>query len=161
VGDITISSSGDYDFNPAPNYNGLVPVITYTTNTCSSSTLTLTVNPVNDRSDAVDDSLSTAHNTSIVIPVADFLVNDTDVDVVSVSVDLVSGATNGTVSISGGSVTFIPTPGFIGTASFTYRITDGLLTDTATVTINVTPPAAVPPVTDDINVTGAEDTLVI
>lgn len=160
VGDITIFSTGDYRFTPEPNYNGPVPVITYTTNTGSSSTLTITVDPANDRPDAVDDSFTTTRGTAIDIPVADLLLNDTDIDLDSLSVNLVSGAVNGTVSISGGLVTFTPNPGFTGTASFTYRVTDGSLTDTATVTINVTPPAAVAPVTNDVTATGAEDTLI-
>ncbi len=160
VGDITIFSTGDYRFTPEPNYNGPVPVITYITNTGSSSTLTITVDPVNDRPNAVDDSFTTTRGTAIDIPVADLLLNDTDIDLDSLSVDLVSGAANGSVSISGGLVTFTPNPGFTGTASFTYRVTDGTLTDTATVTINVTLPAAVPPETNDVIATGAEDSLI-
>lgn len=160
VGDITIFPSGDYRFNAEPNYYGPVPVITYTTNTGSSSTLTITVDPVNDAPGAVADLFTTTRDLSIDIPVADLLLNDTDIDLDTLSVNLVSGATNGTVSISGSVVTFIPTPGFTGEASFTYGVTDGSLTDTATVTINVLPPAAVLPETNDVVATGAEDSLI-
>ena len=48
VGSISIAANGDYTFTPVKDYNGDVPQIGYTTNTGSSSTLDLTVTPVND-----------------------------------------------------------------------------------------------------------------
>ncbi|MBN2989611.1 beta strand repeat-containing protein, partial [Pseudomonas lactucae] len=48
VGTLTIASTGEYTFTPVKDYNGAVPQIGYTTNTGSSSTLTLTITPVND-----------------------------------------------------------------------------------------------------------------
>ncbi|HRD69289.1 MAG TPA: Calx-beta domain-containing protein, partial [Legionella sp.] len=51
VGTMLINANGNYVFTPAANYNGTVPVTTYTvtngTNT-DSSTLSITVTPVND-----------------------------------------------------------------------------------------------------------------
>ena len=48
VGSITIGTDGAYTFTPIKDYNGEVPTIGYTTNTGSSSTLNVTVTPVND-----------------------------------------------------------------------------------------------------------------
>ncbi|WLH90730.1 retention module-containing protein [Pseudomonas sp. FP453] len=48
VGSITIGADGAYTFTPVKDYNGEVPTIGYTTNTGSSSTLNVTVTPVND-----------------------------------------------------------------------------------------------------------------
>ncbi len=48
VGTLTLNSNGNYTFVPVANWNGSVPQITYTTNTGSSSTLGITVTPVND-----------------------------------------------------------------------------------------------------------------
>ncbi|MNZ25175.1 Serralysin precursor [compost metagenome] len=48
VGTLTLGSNGDYSFTPVANWNGAVPQVTYTTNTGSSSTLNITVTPVND-----------------------------------------------------------------------------------------------------------------
>ena len=45
VGDLTLNGDGSYSFSPATNYNGPVPVATYTTNTGVSDSLTLSVNP--------------------------------------------------------------------------------------------------------------------
>ncbi|WP_293995527.1 Calx-beta domain-containing protein [Sphaerotilus sp.] len=51
VGTITIAPTGVYTFTPLPNYDGAVPVITYTVSdgvNSVTSTLTLTITPVND-----------------------------------------------------------------------------------------------------------------
>lgn len=48
VGTITLEANGSYSFTPAANWNGSVPAISYTTNTSSTSTLGITVTPVND-----------------------------------------------------------------------------------------------------------------
>ncbi|MEQ6289771.1 retention module-containing protein, partial [Vogesella sp. GCM10023246] len=60
TGILTISSDGHYTFTPAANWNGEVPTISYTTNTGSSSTLNITVTPVDDASVLVTDSNTVA-----------------------------------------------------------------------------------------------------
>ncbi|WP_220783777.1 Ig-like domain-containing protein, partial [Shewanella sairae] len=53
---LVINQDGSYTFTPNENWNGSVPVITYTTNTGSSATLTLEVTPVDDASILANDS---------------------------------------------------------------------------------------------------------
>ncbi|MBU2581403.1 MAG: choice-of-anchor L domain-containing protein, partial [Alphaproteobacteria bacterium] len=52
IGDLTILANGSYTFVPSSNYNGSVPVVTYTVSDgyggTDTGTLTLTVDPVND-----------------------------------------------------------------------------------------------------------------
>ncbi|WP_317169958.1 Ig-like domain-containing protein [Pedobacter sp. SG918] len=52
VGTITLNADGSYVFVPVANYNGTVPAITYTVSdgngAAVNSTLTITVNPIND-----------------------------------------------------------------------------------------------------------------
>lgn len=51
VGTLTIAPTGVYTFTPEPNYDGAVPVVTYTVTDGANpvnGTLTLTINPVND-----------------------------------------------------------------------------------------------------------------
>ena len=50
VGTITMAANGDYTFTPNANWNGTVPQVSYTTNTGSTSTLDITVTPVDDAS---------------------------------------------------------------------------------------------------------------
>jgi len=47
VGAFSVSSAG-ITFTPAQNYDGAVPVVTYTTNTGATDTLTITINPIVD-----------------------------------------------------------------------------------------------------------------
>ncbi len=47
IGTLAIESNGNYRFIPAADWNGDVPQITYTTSTGASSTLDITVTPVN------------------------------------------------------------------------------------------------------------------
>ena len=51
MGTLTIDADGSYTFTPAANYNGPVPVATYTVTDGSAgdtSTLTISVTPVDD-----------------------------------------------------------------------------------------------------------------
>jgi VCBS repeat-containing protein len=124
VGSLTLLFNGHYLFQPLANYNGSVPTVTYTTNTGVSSTLNITVTPVNDAPVANDDSFTINMNTGLTIPEALLTGNDTDVDGDVLTVTGVSTPVNGMVSLVGGVVTFTPTPGFSGAASFTYTVQD-------------------------------------
>ena len=117
---------------------------TYTVSDGKGGTATATVNvtvnavvPVNTPPVANDDSVSTGANVPIVIPEATLLANDTDADANPLTLQSVQAAINGTVSRAAGNVTFTPSSGFEGRASFTYTITDGIATSTATVTVTV------------------------
>ena len=143
-GNLTIAADGSYTFDPAPDFNGAVPAVTYDISDgkggTASSTLTITVDPVNDAPVAEDDSQSTPMNTAVSIPV---LNNDHDPEDDSLIIlDVNTTGTNGTVAWDeNGTVIFTPDTDFIGTTTFTYTISDGNGgTDTATVTITVTDP---------------------
>ncbi|MDH4565081.1 hypothetical protein E8E95_00045, partial [Pseudomonas sp. BN414] len=77
IGTLTLAANGNYTFTPATNWSGDVPQVTYTTNTGSSSTLDITVTPVNDASTLVADSNSVAEDNPATGNVLD---NDSDVD---------------------------------------------------------------------------------
>jgi hypothetical protein len=82
------------------------------------------INPI-----AVNDSLGGYQDAPSVISTAQLLANDSDPDgtaATTLTVDQVGNAQNGTVSLgTDGNVTFTPTAGFYGTASFDYRANDG------------------------------------
>jgi len=48
VGTLVVNADGAYTFDPDTNFSGKVPTITYTLNTGATSTLDITVTPVND-----------------------------------------------------------------------------------------------------------------
>ncbi len=120
------------------------------------ATVTVTVNPVNDPPVANDDAVTTLEDTAIAINV---LSNDNagpgESDPLSVSVT--TPPSNGTTSVdSAGVITYTPADSFFGTDSFQYTLSDGSLTDTATVTITVTDVLA-PPVAENTSLNAVED----
>ncbi|MCW5312520.1 hypothetical protein GTQ43_01210 [Nostoc sp. KVJ3] len=102
--------------------------------------------PVNNAPVAVHDTFTTAKNTGFFIGVNTLLANDRDIDGNSLSITGVSGAINGTAVLKNNHtpnnsaddfILFTPIRGFSGAASFNYTITDGQLTSTAKVTVEV------------------------
>lgn len=85
---------------------------------------TVTVNIVqpNRAPIAVADSVQTAKNTAVTIPV---LANDSDPDGDALTITMVTSPANGTVAITGKQITFTPAKNFIGSTSFGYTISDG------------------------------------
>ncbi|WP_295538654.1 retention module-containing protein, partial [uncultured Pseudacidovorax sp.] len=103
VGTITIAANGDYVFTPDANWNGQVPTVTYTTNTGSSTTLDITVTPLDDTPALSNDVARTPEDTPVRI---DVLANDTDVDGDKLSIIAVDGKdiSAGPVAVTGGVV---------------------------------------------------------
>jgi hypothetical protein len=104
--------------------------------------------PVNNAPVAVNDSATTAQNTQLTIATTTLIANDSDVDSPNSSLQItgVSGATNGTAVLNNNGtptdfaddfITFTPTNGFSGNASFNYTLSDGSLTSTATVEVAI------------------------
>ena len=107
------------------------------------------------------DTLQTDQDTAITVSIAQLLSNDTDPDGDSVSyVSLYEDfRENGTTSVDlvANEITFTPTPGFTGTASFGYVITDGAITDPGLVNIAVTASGYIGPTAFADQLLGVED----
>ena len=96
-----------------------------------------------------DSGFVAAENTALSIPASALLANDTDPNGLPLSITGVSNPSNGTVTYNSSTqtVSFVPTTGYTGPASFTYAITDGRTsTASANVSLTVTPP---PPVANN------------
>ena len=85
----------------------------------------------------VNDALVTNEDTPLSIAPSLLLANDSDVDGDALHITSVQDATHGTVAIVDGQIVFTPDENYHGDATFTYTISDGSLTDTATVTLHV------------------------
>jgi len=109
---------------------------------------------------AVDDNVITAEDIPAFI---DVLNNDSDPDGDPLMVTFVSAPGNGTatINIPGYTVTYIPAPNYYGSDTFTYIISDGIYTDTATVNITVVPVNDPPVAVDDSYSTPVSSTLII
>ena len=99
---------------------------------------------------AVNDSFTSPEGTLFVERALNgMLVNDSDPDGDAHYSELVTGPSHGTIELRyNGTFRYIPTPGFTGVDTFTYRVTDEFAYSApATVTINVTglnpPPTAI------------------
>ncbi|WP_180758334.1 tandem-95 repeat protein, partial [Vibrio parahaemolyticus] len=95
----------------------------------------LIVNRVNDAPVAKDDIATTQEDTAVTI---DVLPNDSDVDGDKLSIQSASvPEAQGKVEIVDGKLVFTPAENFHGDAEITYTLTDGALTDQATVNVTV------------------------
>ncbi|MBM5065583.1 tandem-95 repeat protein, partial [Vibrio parahaemolyticus] len=116
--DLTISASVSDGVNPTANGSD-----------------SLIVNRVNDAPVAKDDIATTQEDTAVTI---DVLPNDSDVNGDKLSIQSASvPEAQGKVEIVDGKLVFTPAENFHGDAEITYTLTDGALTDQATVNVTV------------------------
>jgi len=133
----TATNGSTVTFTPTQYYSGTV-VFTYTVSDpgdlTGTATVTVTVGGVNDAPVAQDDTAVTNEDVAVSI---DALDNDSDPDGQTPFVSAVGAPSNGSAAIVGGDVVYTPAPDFNGSNVFTYTISDGTLTDTATITVTV------------------------
>ncbi|EJG2006533.1 tandem-95 repeat protein [Vibrio parahaemolyticus] len=150
--------NGVATITPTADWNGK-ETITFTAKDPSgesvSQTVDFTVAPV---ADIVADKATVVEDTPTIIKV---LGNDTfEGNDKVVSLDTNNGPVNGTVSVNpDGSVTYTPNDNYHGTDSFTYIVTSGGVSESTTVSVDVTPVNDAPVAKDDIATT-QEDTAV-
>ncbi|QBC43689.1 retention module-containing protein [Iodobacter fluviatilis] len=157
VGTLVIAPNGDFTFTPVANYNGPVPVVTYSVvdpvGGTGSSTLTLTVTPVDDPANLQSDVATAAEDTPVT---GNVLSNDSDPDgALTVTGFTIAGLTGaftagqpasipnvGTLLIApSGDYTFTPAGNYNGPVPvITYNVVDPQGgTGSSTLTITITP----------------------
>ncbi len=108
---------------------------------------------------AVNDIAQTGQNNAVVIPVSSLLANDSNKIPAPLNITGVSGAVNGNAVLNNNGtasdatddfVTFAPATNFLGDASFSYTLSNGDLSSTASVVVAVKPNAGVTPVSDSL-----------
>ncbi|WNG60199.1 tandem-95 repeat protein [Archangium gephyra] len=136
-------------FQPSASYNGaasLVLTVDDQGNTGSggaksaSATVDLTVTPVNDLPTANGDDLVVDEDSGATV--VDVLANDSSAPDVGETLTVISvtSPAHGTVTLTGGVVSYQPNANYNGSDSFTYTVSDGNGgTATATVTVSVNP----------------------
>jgi VCBS repeat-containing protein len=158
-GALTLTANGGFTYLPSSNHFGLDSFIYRASDGQASSspaTVTISITPVPDQPVAVADTYTILQNHYLTVSAPGILVNDTDGDGDALSATFADGGapTNGIVVLNpNGSFTyFTPNPGFLGVASFIYRVSDGALSSTNTVTIKVISPTAPIPMDDGYTV---------
>jgi VCBS repeat-containing protein len=143
-GTVALNSDGSYTYTPAANYYG-ADTFTYRAYDgvaySNVATATIAITPTNDAPVGNPDSYVTPINKKLsVSSAAGVLKNDSDVDNPTLTAQLVTGPSNGTVALSpNGAFTYTPNTAFTGIDTFTYRAKDpaGQLSGPTTVSIKV------------------------
>ena len=135
-------------YTPDPNFNGS-DSFTFTVSdgvaTSAPATVSLSVTSVNDPPVALDDSVTTAEDTAVAITL-----HATDVDSQFLSYTIVTLPSDGILSGTGPSRTYTPAANATGVRTIKFRASDGFASsNTATVTITITPVNDPPTAFDD------------
>lgn len=137
-------TDGSFTFTPDPDFLGEVDfsyrAVDNEGNQSFETVVSIVVEDVtveNNPPNAIDDNFSVAQDTTLA---ADVTENDTDPDNDPLTVDVLTDVANGSLSFNtDGTFNYTPEAEFVGSDSFDYELSDGELTDTATVTITVEP----------------------
>ncbi|EOD5860197.1 tandem-95 repeat protein, partial [Vibrio parahaemolyticus] len=136
-GTVSVNPDGSVTYTPNDNYHGTdsFTYIVTSGGVSESAIVEVNVTPANDAPVAKDDIATTQEDTAVTI---DVLPNDTDVDGDKLSIESVSvPKEQGTVEVVDGKLVFTPAENFNGDAEITYTVTDGALTDQATVKVTM------------------------
>src|SRR2546425_6037606 len=125
---MSVEGNGNFSYTPAANYNG-PDSFTYKANDGQAdsgiATVSITITGVNDAPVALNDTYSTAEDTTLNVAALGVLANDTDVDGDPLRAVLVSQPTHGSLTLNGnGSFSYTPAANYNGPDSFTYKAND-------------------------------------
>lgn len=126
--------------DPPPDFAGVLNLEVVATDGTVSAVraFQVVITNVNDAPVATDDVIQVAQSQPITIPIASLLTNDTDVDGNPLTVIAVAGGPGVTATLDGsGNVALTRGPNVTGDLSFTYTVSDGEVTDTATVVVTL------------------------
>jgi len=143
-GVLTLNPNGSFEYEPEANFTGDV-TFTYEAfdgqAASAPATVTITVGPVNDPPVAQPDAYSVNEDATLTVLADGVLGNDSDLDGDPLSAVLVSGPSNGSLSLNAdGSFAYTPDPDFHGADSFTYQADDSQdRSAVTTVSITVNP----------------------
>jgi hypothetical protein len=128
-------------YTPTVNYSGadsFAIQVSDGVGGAATTTVAVTIQPVNDAPVAFDQSVSTAKNTAKAITLS-----GSDLEGSNLTYAVATQPAYGTLSGTGATRTYTPNPGYMGSDSFTFRVNDGALdSPPATVSILVTAVAA-------------------
>jgi large repetitive protein len=148
-GTLTLAADGSFSYTPEANYNGLDGfsyLVSDGTTTSDVASATIRIGASNDLPVGVNDEYTTAEDTPLEIVAPGVLANDTDIDSDALSSILVIPPLHGAVTLGAdGGLVYTPDANFAGVDGFSYLANDGSgNSETAAVTINVSPVADAP-----------------
>lgn len=146
-------------YTPDHDYNGtdaFAFAVTGNGVTSAPATVVLTVTPVNDAPIASGTEITTPEDTAVAIPL---VASDPDGDPLTLS--LVELPVDGVVTGTGATRQYTPAANATGTRTLRFRASDGALTSTAAITIEITPVNDPPVATDDFAATDRDTAVTI
>lgn len=134
-GEASIDGS-DLVYIPDPEWSGTDRIRFTVTDgaglTSTAATVTIAVGAINDPPVASDVTLAGWQDTPLAVALV-----ATDVEGAPLTASLAGAPAHGSVSVSGMEALYTPEPGWYGTDTFTWTVSDGAATDTGVVTIEV------------------------
>ncbi|MCI0378569.1 MAG: Ig-like domain-containing protein [Gemmataceae bacterium] len=135
-GAVSVSSSGQVIYTPDTGFVGADSFSYTITDGSAFDSANVLISVTNENPIAVDDSFTSGHDQLIIGYLLD---NDTDGDEDSLTVVDHSNPAHGVVTVeSSGSFNYTPVGGYVGADQFSYTISDGVATSSATVTLTLT-----------------------
>lgn len=153
-GTLSLNADGSFTYSPDTGFVG-TDAFTYKATdgdlTSNTAEVSITVTEGNHAPTAYPDNYETTEDRALSITAPGVLGNDQDIDGDSLTANLSTGATHGTVILDAkGSFSYTPYKDYSGTDSFTYRAYDGLSAGgIVPVTITVAPVNDAPIALDD------------
>jgi len=154
-GSLIFNSDGSFIYTPAAGFYGVDSFAYQASDGSKTSGIAAAALDVTDvhAPVAVDGTYTVPHDTTLVVSSvpAGVLGNDTDADGDSLTASLVTGPSEGTLTLNAdGTFDYVPDAGFYGQDFFTYQASDGARSsNVATVFINITPTGSSVPLTPD------------
>lgn len=134
-GSASIQGLGSYTYQPNPNFSGSDSfgiTVEDGRGGLDIAIVTIDVLPINDSPVANDQAVMGQEDSPIQIQ---FM--DSDVDSAALSYQITTPPQNGIATIIDDRLTYLPDPDYFGSDTLTYLATDGMLTDSATISIDV------------------------
>jgi VCBS repeat-containing protein len=145
-GTAVLQADGSVKFTPQAGYSGGAAEFTYTVTDAQGQSTTavarLRVGIANQAPTVVGEAIDASQDQTLLIAPSLLLANDGDVDNPhgDLFISGVGAASHGTVSLSGGQISFVPEAGYTGGAWFQYTVSDGAGGATVgTVNLNIQP----------------------
>ncbi|MBI3406826.1 MAG: tandem-95 repeat protein [Planctomycetes bacterium] len=140
-GSLTLNNDGSFTYNPTYHFVGQDSFTYKAYNGISySGVATATINVFNNAPAAGNDSYNVTRNHTLSVSAPGVLANDSDPENDSITASLVESPSHGAVTLNAnGSFTYTPAANYLGSDSFKYKASDGLLqSNLATVSIQIT-----------------------
>ena len=141
-GTLSINPDGSFSYTPNAGYTG-TDSFTYKASDSdlesAIATVTITINLVNLPPVAVDDAYSVVQDTDLNVIAPGVLGNDSDPEGHNLNLTVLTQPANGHLAVAlDGGFSYTPDTGFLGTDTFTYKVSDGEAdSNTAVVSIEV------------------------